>query len=307
MTAPDASPAAGVGELLRAGRERAGLSLEQVAAELHLKPEVIRALEADDDAALPEPPYVRGYLRAYAKLAGLQEAELLERYRARHPEPAEPVLTARERPSVDGPPAVRRVAVALVALAVLAGGLWWYAGGPRSAPPPPGGEGPGVEAAEPVPAAPDRPRAAAEAPPAPAAPIEYPPLLPEERAEPADAPLPGAAARAPTEAPTGAPEAPAAGPLEAPAPPPAEPPPGGDDRLELTFLQDSWAEVEDAHGVQLLYGLVSAGQRRSLRGAAPFRVMLGNAPGVEVSVNGQAVDFSTRVRADNTVRFRAPQ
>ena len=53
-------------------------SIEDVAADLNLRIEVIAALEADDYSKLPERTYVRGYLRAYARLLGIHEEEVLE-------------------------------------------------------------------------------------------------------------------------------------------------------------------------------------------------------------------------------------
>jgi len=53
-------------------------SVEDVAADLNLRIEVIVALEADDYSKLPERTYVRGYLRAYARLLGIREEEVLD-------------------------------------------------------------------------------------------------------------------------------------------------------------------------------------------------------------------------------------
>ena len=77
----------------------------------------------------------------------------------------------------------------------------------------------------------------------------------------------------------------------------------GDDVIQLSFSDASWAEVYDANNQQLLYGLLRSGATRELRGTAPFQVMLGYAPGVEVRINGEYYDHLTRVRRNNTVRF----
>lgn len=63
-------------------RAKAGLDLEQAAEELHLSPHIIKALEQEDFAHLPEPPYVRGYLRGYSKLADIDAKELIRTYEA---------------------------------------------------------------------------------------------------------------------------------------------------------------------------------------------------------------------------------
>lgn len=80
-----------IGAQLRAARTRQQLKIEQVAGELHLDPEIIRAIERDDPASLPAPIFVQGYLRGYARLVGLPEEALIRKYTAQCAEP--PPLT----------------------------------------------------------------------------------------------------------------------------------------------------------------------------------------------------------------------
>jgi len=80
-----------IGRRLAAAREARELTAERIAAELHLEPRVIAALERDDRDALPEPAYVKGYLRGYARLVGLPDDELVKEYTALVGEP--PPLT----------------------------------------------------------------------------------------------------------------------------------------------------------------------------------------------------------------------
>jgi cytoskeletal protein RodZ len=61
-------------------RERADLTIEQAAGEMHLPLSVMRALENENFADLPEPPYVRGYLRSYARLSESDPNDLINRY-----------------------------------------------------------------------------------------------------------------------------------------------------------------------------------------------------------------------------------
>ena len=49
-------------------REQKGYSVEYVAGKLHLRARVIQLLEADDYNNMSEPVFIKGYLRAYAKL-----------------------------------------------------------------------------------------------------------------------------------------------------------------------------------------------------------------------------------------------
>ena len=72
------------GQRLKKARELRGLSVPQVARELHLSERFIVAMEADDYAALPEPAFVRGYMRRYAQLVKLSGDEIIARFDENH-------------------------------------------------------------------------------------------------------------------------------------------------------------------------------------------------------------------------------
>lgn len=65
------------GQALAARRGERGLSIEQVAASTHIRPEYLRALEADDYRPFAAPVYARGCMRGYATYLGLDAEELL--------------------------------------------------------------------------------------------------------------------------------------------------------------------------------------------------------------------------------------
>lgn len=77
----------------------------------------------------------------------------------------------------------------------------------------------------------------------------------------------------------------------------------GDDELSVRFTGNSWIEVDDGSMVRLYNDMLSAGDTLTIRGNAPFRVLLGDASNVAVSLNAAPVDFSAEVRADNTARL----
>jgi cytoskeletal protein RodZ len=77
----------------------------------------------------------------------------------------------------------------------------------------------------------------------------------------------------------------------------------GTTQLALNFSGLSWVEVSDASGRRLLQGLYAAGSTRTLSGAAPLRVILGNAPAVALRVNDQAVRLGGLVRHDGSARL----
>ncbi len=59
--------------------------------------------------------------------------------------------------------------------------------------------------------------------------------------------------------------------------------------LVLQFDQDSWAKL-DADGRTVLNGLIKRGQKRTFEALKGFRISLGNAGGVRISVDGRALD-----------------
>ena len=59
-------------------RQQQGYSREYVAGKLHLRVRVIELLEADDYYGLPEAVFIKGYLRAYAKLLSISPDPLLD-------------------------------------------------------------------------------------------------------------------------------------------------------------------------------------------------------------------------------------
>ena len=133
--APPAPPAGprSIGERLRAGRERAGLSIAAAAEKLHLDPKVIESLEADRFAELGASVYVRGHLRRYADFVGEPGAEMVSSYTARDVRPPPPDLTQVPHPDRRSDP--RRLVTPLVGLAcaaVLLLAIWWVLAGSRS-------------------------------------------------------------------------------------------------------------------------------------------------------------------------------
>ncbi|MDZ4202705.1 MAG: DUF4115 domain-containing protein [Gallionella sp.] len=66
------------GRTLREARERLGLTIADVALQTKLASRQIEALEQDDFHRLPELPFVRGFVRSYAKILGLEAQPLLD-------------------------------------------------------------------------------------------------------------------------------------------------------------------------------------------------------------------------------------
>ncbi|MDD5470559.1 MAG: DUF4115 domain-containing protein [Sideroxydans sp.] len=71
-------PSLSVGAMLRAEREARGLSVEEIAERVKYSVRQVEALEHDDAEHLPQGTFLRGFVRSYAKVLGLEEAKLLE-------------------------------------------------------------------------------------------------------------------------------------------------------------------------------------------------------------------------------------
>jgi len=68
----------GFGTALAQARARAGWTVEQAAARIHLNPRQLRAIEKEDLQALPAAAYVNGFVRNYAREVGIDAAPLVE-------------------------------------------------------------------------------------------------------------------------------------------------------------------------------------------------------------------------------------
>ena len=75
----------------------------------------------------------------------------------------------------------------------------------------------------------------------------------------------------------------------------------GTDELMLTANGDSWCEVQDANGQRLYYQLLTKGNEANVKGMAPFKVFLGNAPDVRVEVNKKIVRFEHLINRNSKI------
>jgi cytoskeleton protein RodZ len=75
---------------------------------------------------------------------------------------------------------------------------------------------------------------------------------------------------------------------------------GAQAQLSLKFLALSWVEISDADGRRLLDGLYARGSVREVSGTAPLRVVLGNAPAVDLELNGRPVTIAGLVHRNGS-------
>ncbi len=315
----------GPGHRLREARLANRITLDEVAARLHLDTKLVEALESDQYAELPEPTFVRGYLRGYARLLDLPPAPIIESY-DRHgfgaPELIPDIGSKPQAQSSDT--SVRLVSFVVAGVLVVLMVSWWhsqqntidvYPGGigPETDEPAVLQEGPtDVEIAieSPGPSAP---------PVAPSTPDPEPAISDTARqvalAEPAelerDTP-PTEVAVALIETPESS--IPSPDDVGTPeianvsvAPPSTVPPAPGTsttgettsaDRLEIRFQHDSWVEIYDRDEAKLYYGLAKGGVTVSVTGKPPLQVLLGYAEDVRIEYNGKPFDPAPYIRRD---------
>ncbi|MFZ5484228.1 MAG: RodZ domain-containing protein [Pseudomonadota bacterium] len=282
----------GYGAMLAEARQAKGLSIQDVADKLKLTARQIEAMEAEDAQRLPAPVYLRGFIRNYARLVELP----YERLPAVDSSavPTETITAHSEEVRFNASPVKRWLLLPLAAfvlfLALVAVLYAWLSQGEEAYV-----EHPPAEVAQsPVTQSPvDQP--------APTPLTLVPGTVPDGAAVPGPSTAPGLDSTIPSPAlppvPTAAPVVPAVPPLpSAPVPPPAQasvpavkPDPGHVVQL-VADQTDAWIEVvsgDDKRYTRLL----RVGEQLTLRGAAPFRLVVGNAATVRLTYDGRPIDL----------------
>lgn len=68
------------GEILRNARKRNGINISDAAYKLRIRPDILRAIEECDYARMPPRGYTRNMISAYARMLGLNPAEITQMY-----------------------------------------------------------------------------------------------------------------------------------------------------------------------------------------------------------------------------------
>ncbi len=299
------------GQRLKRARELHGLSMEEVARALNLSLRFIEAIEQDRYDLLPEPVFVRGYMRSYARLLKLDDGDVAAKF-DQALESRKGVLQEGETPVKK--PMIHRQQVSRIAwlssialvVAMLAGGFIW-------------------SLREDV----DHPEVALPMPPHPAAPVSAAPVPVPLSATPVQAVLatvtpPQVTTAVPQAAPQAqpvlpAPASPAVTPAQqamtppAPPAPPASPaspahevvtasaasePPAATtaSAAQLKVSADAWVQIKDANTGKVLFSGLQHPGTLALPGSGPWRLRIGNAQAVSLSKAGQAIDMTPYTR-----------
>ena len=267
------------GEQLRHLREQKNLSAQDIANRLNLEVRIIECIEADNFEALPAATYVRGYLRSYAKILDADSEVILAAYNDEAPDAPEiipEVKHSTQTSSSDKPVKALTYLISLSLFILLA--AWWYNKQLQ-------------KPAEPV------ADAVVEEDTLPPPRLDYDIPVIVHSPSPYYSELPAVADDVASEAAVDAATA-SNGELQQQQDETNDYPLSvaseseGPDSLVLTLRADSWIEVHDAFGEKVFVNIGREGQVLSLRGTAPFNVLLGFSEGVSVEFNGEQFDAS---------------
>lgn len=265
-----------LGPVLREARKKQGLEIDEVAHQLRMSARQILALEEENFAALSSPPFVRGFIRNYAKLLKLDAEPLLAAYRevnSGNVDSAAITLPSERIAIVNGARKIWITYLAASLIVLLAGSAWWAY----------------MEVGDNKSAAPVKAESSQKAIPAN---LPEPVIMPAP-AEPV-APMPPVTTAAEPQ-----PVTPAANNVpNQPLPPISGEPAALQGSIHLTVSEQSWISVTDSTGKEVFNKIKASGTEDFADGTPPFSVVVGNANGVQLSFKGKPVDLAPHTRAN---------
>ncbi|WP_300654838.1 RodZ family helix-turn-helix domain-containing protein [Pseudomonas sp.] len=298
------------GESLREARESKGWAVDEVAAQLNLTPLRLSQIEAGAFDKLPGNTCARGYVRAYAKLLGMDQSRLVLEFDQFTGSDAVGSdvhsLGHIEEPARYSQSILRFVSFALLVALTGVGFYWWQEQAARHT-----GESPvtsieqvevdgadGMTQLHPLDEPEDQAVLAAQG----ETELNLTPVIAEETAA---SELDGAVEQAAAE-PAG--EELQVEPAAADSPAPANTTESlvvaaGEGTVSVSYVADCWTQLTDASGKVLFSALKRKGDSLQLAGKAPLELRLGFARGAQVSYNGQVVDVAPYISGE-TARIK---
>lgn len=287
-----------LGETLRFEREKQKLGIEQLAAEIRVRPAILAAIESDETAHIPR-VYLKGYVRQYAQRLGIRPTDIEERI-GTVPASEPPVQSVfSERLPRDRSERWFKATSYLLASGLVIALAWQFtteavrfsqgeslprAGTDDAArqPAPAGFDDPSDGAAGTAAETGERPDAAKSHLRASIASMQ-PARTSQQRRSLAEGAWAAVGSRSgQADASDDAQGMVATGTAE----------------LMIATSADSWVEIVDGTGEKIEMDLLRAGTRRSYDGTAPYRLLLGRASSIELSFNGEPVDLGPHTRGN---------
>ena len=135
MTPPDSaeesmtnSGTMGPGDRLQAARIENGMSIEDIAMRMHLSVGIVKSIEENNFDDITAPIFVKGYLRAYARIVSLDENDMIDQYIDFYSEEDPPISSisnmASELSVTD--PRIKWTTVIVVLTIGVSLSAWWW-------------------------------------------------------------------------------------------------------------------------------------------------------------------------------------
>lgn len=285
------------GAVLASERQRLGWSVGDVAAKLRMSIVQIEALERSDYARLPTGTFLRGFVRSYAKLLGLDPAVILVLLENSHADGRRPpIVVPSQNIKITGPGerlsalGTRTLLMIALALTLTSGfAYWWFFIKPGQAVQgSPGSSGDVSSTVAPASAS----QSVVVAPPAAqldtgpnATPVPSAPE-PVEPAKSVPASVPETVVQPTTEARPSA-AAPSASKAAVPA---------GSGSLRFVFGGESWVEVVEGSGRTRISRRYQAGEVEQIVGKLPLSVVIGDARTTRLTFNDVNFDLTPHTK-----------
>ncbi len=287
------------GLILRTQREKQGLSSEDIAKRTHLDIKIVESIEQDSNEGMPAATYVRGYLRSYAKIVGVDPDHIIRLYNSDSPQPPPEILPEVKQPSqVSSSDKPVKAFTYLITLGLVLLLLIWYQSNfvvETSTIDEPANYNSqtsinGVDITYDIvthPSSWQSPKNITEVESTSPATIKHDDTL-ELQSDNGEQtlgilPIEGIEDQAPSSD-TGS----------------------GPDTIDLEVIRDSWIEINDANDKRLFHDLALEGEKYSIHGTAPFSVLFGFSPGVTIKFNGKVFNHS-RYSNNGIARFNLPE
>ncbi|WP_046005073.1 RodZ domain-containing protein [Pseudoalteromonas rubra] len=317
-----------LGQTLAKARHEQGVSFEEISARLKLSETQINKLEQDDYHKLGPETFVRGYIKSYCGLLGLDAQQTLKLYQS----PVVPEQKGKmksfsrrtEKEAHDN--RLMWVSYAVLIVVIGSSAIWFWQNSSSQSEITPGDVLDIPQASvttdnvqRPAPSTLNAERSVAASDTS-VADISGPDNAPQsapETAEPSVEALPSTVVQTPEAQPEALPEL-----AQTPTTQrgntsdvqvtPAAETVSDDTQSELAqstivmvFKEDSWVEIFDASQERVAFGVKKAGYTMTVSGQAPFSVVLGKHQAVSITLNGAAVDISSLPR-NRLAKFNLP-
>lgn len=117
------------GQQLSIARKALGITCDQVAEKLHLRTKIIELLEADEYELLPEPVFIKGYMRAFAKILDISPEPIIAAFNLNHvaeDHKIDRTLWQSSRNTHNGEKILKSCTAIFAVIVLISVVMWWH-------------------------------------------------------------------------------------------------------------------------------------------------------------------------------------